>query len=139
MSKTLKMKLLKKGYDPEICRKVIERLEENKFIDDVYNGKNYASELVNNKLYGYNIVVSRLEEKGLKRNEAQITAREAFEASGGEEEVIKRFIKKNSTQIKKLYESGEIEKIKSKLYNKGFGFSAINNSMKSLSDILSDS
>ena len=56
----------------------------------------------------------------------------------GEETIIKNFIKKNIKAIKRLVETNQEEKIKQKLYNNGFSFQIINNTVNDIRNIIKD-
>ena len=66
LEKKLYQKLIKKGFSKETVKKVIERLNKNGLLDDKTNLSNYIKELINRKLYGKNIVLKKIMEKGYK-------------------------------------------------------------------------
>lgn len=138
ISKILTQKLLKKGFDSNTCKKVIEKLTDNGFLNDELYAKNYAKELINNKNYGKNIIITKLEKKGIKREQASSIANEIFSEFESEEEIIIKFIKKNYNVMKEMYDNNNIEKIKRKFFNKGFSFELINKISKKMNDILSE-
>lgn len=118
--KLLRIKLLKKEFPPEDIETVFELLREEKLLNDEEYGAGYARELVRVKHYGPNRIVAKLAEKGIDRYRAESFARDAMEEYGGEIEVVSRFIEKNITAIGRLFLKGEMAKIQSKLYNRGF-------------------
>lgn len=118
--KLLRIKLLKKEYRPEDIEAVFELLRDEKLLNDDDYGANFARELVRVKLYGPNKVAAKLGEKGIDRYKASTFAAEAVEEYGGEVAVATRFIEKNILSIRRLYYKGEMLKIQSKLYNRGF-------------------
>jgi len=132
-SKNLQLKLLKKKFDKKIIALVIERLVDNNLLNDIENAKNYTNSLFINKLFGINIVVKKLEEKGINKNDAKEIIKEKIQEIGGEAVVIENFIKKNKIVIKNLINKEEIDKIKTKLYNRGFEYKTINDIFKGVS------
>jgi SOS response regulatory protein OraA/RecX len=133
----LKIKLQKKNYPEDIINKVTERLIDNELINDEKNAKNYTLELINNKLYGINKIIFKLQEKGIKFRDAQNISQEMITSVGGENEIAIKYINKNILLIKKLLNDGDIDKIKNKLNSKGFTYQTINFIVKNLEDILS--
>ena len=133
--KTLTNKLYKKGYSKEIILEVIEMLKKVSLINDDYFGEIYAENLFKYKKIGPVKVLLKLREKGINTNAAIITNK-AMQNNGGEYEIIKRYIEKNSTQISRLLKKNELDKIKLKLKNSGFNHQVIINVIKNLQDIL---
>ena len=136
--RVLFFKLLKKGYSKDIIKKVINKLKEENLLNDRYYAKIYVNNLIQNKYLGIKKLLLKLNQKGIDKEEAIVISEEAVKNNGGEEEIIKNFIKKNIKMIKRLLEMNKEEKIKQKLYNNGFSFQNINKSIDNIKDILSE-
>lgn len=118
--KTLYVKLLKKGFDPEEIKRVISRLKEKKLINDTEYAKLYAEELVRVKSCGYKKIMEKLSRKGIQREIADEIARRTIEDFGGEMKIVKNFIFKNHRFFKDNYEKGDLARINHRLYAHGF-------------------
>ena len=118
--KTLSIKLYKKGYSNSVIDKVVNKLKENNLMNDIVYAEIYAANLAKIKLMGIRKIILKLKSKGINENQAFIIAKKAISANGGEEEIIKKYIKKNLLLINRLLEKNQIDKIKLKLYNNGF-------------------
>ena len=136
--KVLYLKLLKKGYSKEIIKKVIDKLKEENLLNDKYYAKIYANNLVQNKQLGIKKILLKLNLKGINKKEAVIISEEVIKNNGGEEEIIKNFIKKNIDFIKRLLEKNQEIKIKKKLYDNGFSVENINKIVNNLKEIIKD-
>jgi regulatory protein len=136
--KQLFLKLLKKGYTKQIINKVINKLKEENLLNDKYYAKIYANNLVQNKHIGLKKILLKLNLKGIDKDDAVFIAEEVIKNNGGEEEIIKRFLKKNKISIKRLLGKNQEEKIKQKLYNNGFSFQVISRVTDNINKILKD-
>ncbi|OHD26822.1 MAG: hypothetical protein A2086_16365 [Spirochaetes bacterium GWD1_27_9] len=123
MEKILSLKLKKNGFDKETIEKVIEKLKEYNFLNDLENSQSYIRNLAG-KLYGKNKILAKLFEKGIKKDIAESQLSDFF-AENPEEEIANKFIQKNQTTFKDFFENGQIDKFKQKLYNHGFSIETI--------------
>lgn len=136
--KILEIKLIRKNFSKQIVKKVLNKLKEEGLINDLYYAKIYADSLVKNKSLGEKKLLLKLYIKGIDKNNAGIIAREIINNNGGEEEIIKKFIKKNIQAIKRLLDANKIDYIKQKLVNNGFSIQNANKIVKELPDIISN-
>jgi len=120
MEKPLFMKLIKKGYTIAVVKDVINHLKEVNLINDQTICKNYVDMLINDKCYGYNVILNKLIEKGIDKNEAKSLVESGFENSINEIDVMKKYIKKNLETFDKLYNNKKSEKIIFRLQTKGY-------------------
>lgn len=80
--------LQRKGYLPEVCAYVIDKLKEHRFLDDGAYARSYAESVKNRK--GKRLIAAELKRKGL--GEADIG--EALSGLCGEEESAKAVLEK---------------------------------------------
>ena len=132
--KTLFNKLIKKGYNKDIIRKVIERLKENQILNQDQYAEIYSENLAKIKLYGPSRIYIKLKEKGISDEKSRLIIDNLFK-DGYEEYLAKKFLIKNEKAIKRLMDSGQKEKIKIKLYNNGFSREIINKMILDLDGI----
>lgn len=130
------LKLLKKGYPKQVVKKVIYKLKDENLLNDKYYAKIYANNLIQNKHIGKKKLLLKLNLKGINNEDAMVIAGEVMENNGGEEKIIKDFIKKNLNTFKRLLEAKKEEKIKQKLYNNGFSVQNINKTVDNLHNII---
>lgn len=64
---TLMTKLIRQGFDREICRSVCDNMRELGYTDDERYAKNLAQYLANTKLYGIRRIKEELKIKGIDR------------------------------------------------------------------------
>lgn len=138
MEKPLFMKLIKKGFSISTVKDVMEKLKDVKLLDDEAISSKYVDRLINRNLYGYNIIVKKLVEKGITKSEAERLTNDGFERNFDEETVLKKFIKKNSDTFIKLYEGKETGKIAFKLQSKGFTAGTIEKNLNNIFNILNE-
>ncbi|HPO49485.1 MAG TPA: regulatory protein RecX [Spirochaetota bacterium] len=138
MEKPLFMKLIKKGYAISVVKKVTDRLKEVGLLDDKAVSKNYIDSLISSKLYGYNLIVKKLVEKGIDLSEASRFAKEGFERNEEEAVIIEKFIRKNITTFKELYTENQTNKIIFKLQSKGYSHNKIEKAVDNLKNILKE-
>lgn len=118
--KTLYVKLLKKGFDPDEITGVISRLKEKKLINDTDYAKQYAEELVRVKSYGYKKIMEKLLQKGINREDADLIIKQTIEDFGGEMKIVRNFIFKHHRFFVSNFEQGDLARIKHRLYTHGF-------------------
>lgn len=116
----LRMKLIKKKLDSSIIEKIIIKLTESGMLNDQYFGKIYAEELIRIKKNSFLLVIKKLQGRGLNSNEAELIAKLAIEEYGGEEVILKEYIKKNKTSLKRILDTKGKEKVYTKIKTQGF-------------------
>lgn len=134
--KMLSTKLYKKQFSKKTISEVIEILKNDNLINDEYFAEIYADNLFKYKKIGPLKVLIKLKEKGINDNSANTIIKKTMQNNGGEYEIIKRYIQKNSIQIRRILEKNELDKIKLKLKNSGFNYHTIITAVNNLQDIL---
>ena len=94
--------------------------------------------MINFNLYGYNIIVKKLIEKGISRDDAKKLTNDGFERNQDEIQIIKKFIRKNFSTFKSLYEDKETGKIIFKLQTKGYSATHIEKIVNNLSAVIDE-
>jgi len=129
--KILKQKLLAKNFTSEQIDNLLDRYEEIGLINDYTNGKSYASELINNSLYGKNIVVKKLYEK-LDDKELINTIISEIYTEYSDEETCRKYIEKKIKTVNLNKDTLVI--INKQLINHGFDFKTIRTIIKEIDD-----
>ena len=124
--KEVKGYLKKKGYLPDVCDYVAERMKEYGFLDDGAYAAAYAEHAISRK--GKKLIAMELRQKGVSEEEIE-TALEGLE---GEEESAKNLLEKylrGKTPDKKT-----LQKAFSYLIGKGFGYETARAALGSLAE-----
>jgi SOS response regulatory protein OraA/RecX len=111
---------------------VIEKLKAASLLDDNALSKIYAENLARIKFNGPNVIYRKLKQKGLPDIDAKRITGDAVSAAGGEEEIAKKYLKKNILMIKRLLKDRSVEKIRSKFYSNGFSNGIIKDILKDI-------
>ncbi len=122
--KELKLKLADKGYDNESINSAIEKLKENKYIDDDYYCKKFINDKINISKYGKRRIKEALVSKGIDR---QLIEKNISYVSQDDE--INRAYALAEKKLKSLTDAEPIKKkmkISSFLLNKGFDYEIVN-------------
>jgi regulatory protein len=131
---TLKLKLKKKNISDKIINQVIEKLKEENLLNDYEYAKIYAENLAKYKKTGPNKIFIKLKEKGISKNDSIQIIKEIIEKIGGEEKLLEKCLEKNYKNIRKKINNKGKDKIKSRLYLKGFNVNVINRVINNLND-----
>lgn len=114
------MKLKLKGHSAEATEYAADFFERNGVIDDLKYARAYAADCVRIKHDGRNKIICSLMKKGVSRDIAEEALAE-FEFDGALEHQAEKELKKLKERDAK-----SIEKVKRRLYAKGFGIREIN-------------
>ena len=127
-AKEMTEKLVGTYKNEALCGAVLEKLKENRFIDDERYAEKLARKLVEIKKYGYKRAKREIMLKGI----AQFTAEDALEcfAESFEENLTELLKTKYSRYLTDESDRKSIEKVKSALVRYGYDFSEINRAVK---------
>ena len=127
-AKEMTEKLVGTYKNEALCGAVLEKLKENRFIDDERYAEKLARKLVEIKKYGYKRAKREIMQKGI----AQFTAEDALECyTESFEENLRELLKtKHSRYLTDESDRKSIEKVKSALVRYGYDFSEINRAVK---------
>ena len=127
-AKEMTEKLVGTYKNEALCAAVLEKLKENRFIDDERYAEKLARKLVEIKKYGYKRAKREIMQKGI----AQFTAEDALECyTESFEENLRELLKtKHSRYLTDESDRKSIEKVKSALVRYGYDFSEINRAVK---------
>ena len=127
-AKEMTEKLVGTYKNEALCGAVLEKLKENRFIDDERYAEKLAHKLVEIKKYGYKRAKREIMLKGI----AQFTAEDALEcfAESFEENLTELLKTKYSRYLTDESDRKSIEKVKSALVRYGYDFSEINRAVK---------
>ncbi len=135
--KMLYQKMIKKGFTKEIINNVLNRLEQNNLLNDIYYSEIYAFNLFKIKLMGRNKILDKLKTKGLNMNSSnEIIDKIVTEET--EYDIARKFVLKNILAIIRLLKENKHEKIRQKLINNGFPVSIVRKIMDDLDDIIKE-
>ncbi len=123
--KELISKLLTKGFDKDVAKEAVLKLEEYHYVDDFLFAKHYLEQ---NHKYSKLILENKLKEKGVEK---EIIA-QVFEEFFDEDEETKLLDKQIAKYIasKDMTKEGAKDKLKASLLRKGFGFDDVSKAMK---------
>lgn len=119
-------KLKLKGHSRQAAEYAADFFEKNGFIDDLKYAKAYAADSVRLKQDGKNKIICNLIKKGVSRDIIDEALNET-EFDGALERLAEKELKKLKDRDRK-----SIEKVKRRLYAKGFGIGEINEVMSRL-------
>ena len=113
-------KLLKKGYQKDVIKKAIDKLEEYHYVDDRLFSKHFITE---NKRYSKRMLENKLREKGIN---AEIIGNSIDEFMADDEE-YNLCLKQAEKYVKNkdMLQEGAYQKLLASLARKGFDFNII--------------
>ena len=113
---------LSKNYDGEMAGRVLDRLEEQGFINDEEYARAMALQLKQIRDYGKMKTASELHRKGVSREITEPLLEELFE----EEDEIKRLARYIETRyVNMLDDREDLKKLVNKLLRRGFSYAVI--------------
>ena len=126
-------KLIKKGYQPDVCEKVIEKLEEYRYIDDVLFAKQFVA---SNKKLSKRILKEKLILKGVSSD----IVLEIIEERTPDDEFELCLAQANKyLKSKQINSYQDLAKMQASLARKGFDFEIIKRVCKATTKGIDDS
>lgn len=122
----VEQKMLKRGYDKTVIKKVINNLKEDKFLDDDNYAEVFINSMKNYKTWGRFMMKKKMLEKKLPKDLIEQKLSELV-TEEDELEIAKRFVGKQITDLKDLnkIDYQEKQKLMRKLTARGFGFDVV--------------
>ncbi len=122
--KEIKQKLITKGFSDAQIQKIITKLKQEKYIDDTFYAKSLVNSQANNILAGPKKIILKLKRVGVSESDIKTALKDKY----GLQKQIKN-ASYLSQKVQKKFSKFPIliqkEKIKSKLYIKGFDYDLI--------------
>ncbi len=121
--KSLREKLMRKGFAPELVDKAVERLKEAGLVNDARLMKSYTEYLADKKLYGKARIKLELQKKGFDRELINGRFDECTEDVDFKENCVKMVRKKNLVQ--KICDTKTARAVTAALARYGYGYAEI--------------
>ncbi|MBQ7968977.1 MAG: regulatory protein RecX [Clostridia bacterium] len=121
--KSLREKLMRKGFAPELVDKAVERLKEAGLVNDARLMKSYTEYLADKKLYGKARIKLELQKKGFDRELINGKFDECTEDVDFKENCVKMVRKKNLVQ--KICDTKTARAVTAALARYGYGYAEI--------------
>lgn len=128
--KQLKLKMLDKGYDEELTEHIIEKLKENKYLDDECYSERLIHDKINYAKWGKNKIKCALYNKGIDKSIIDEKIREI-----SNEHELERAYELAEKKMKSLINEEPLKmkiKLSNFLLNKGFDYETVNKSVSKL-------
>ncbi len=118
----LREKMEKRGYFPDIITKVVERLFEDRYLDDARYAEVYIESMKRSKYYGAYMMKKKLYEKKVPKEIMEEKLVELL-TEEDEREIATRYVEKNFGKLKDVakFEYDEKQKVMRRLMARGFG------------------
>ena len=113
-------KLVLKGYEKEVAKKAIEKMEEYRYIDDMLFAKQFATE---NKKYSKKMLQEKLYQKGVSRD---IVSQIIGDRAPEDEFELCKVAAEKYLKSKPVKTALDLQKLQASLARKGFDFDVIN-------------
>ncbi|MBR5314331.1 MAG: regulatory protein RecX [Clostridia bacterium] len=121
--KSLREKLSRKGFDPELVDKAVEKLKEAGLINDARLMRSYTEYLADKKLYGKARIKLELQKKGFEKSLINEHFDECVEDVDFKENCVKMVCKKNF--VKKICDTKTARAVTAALARYGYGYAEI--------------
>ena len=118
--KSLREKLTRKGFDPELVDKAVEKMKAAGLVNDSRLIKSYSEYLANKKLYGKARIRLELQKKGFDRQLINEKLEDSVSEVDFKENCLKMIRKKNL--VKKICDSKTARAVTAALARYGYGY-----------------
>lgn len=118
--KSLREKLGRKGFDPELIDKAVEKMKAAGLVNDARLIKSYSEYLANKKLYGKARIRLELQKKGFGRELINEKLEDSVSDVDFKENCLKMIRKKNL--VKKICDSKTAKAVTAALARYGYGY-----------------
>ena len=118
--KSLREKLGRKGFDPELIDKAVEKMKAAGLVNDARLIKSYSEYLANKKLYGKARIRLELQKKGFDRELINEKLEDSVSEVDFKENCLKMIRKKNL--VKKICDSKTARAVTAALARYGYGY-----------------
>ena len=118
--KSLREKLGRKGFDPELIDKAVEKMKAAGLVNDARLIKSYSEYLANKKLYGKARIRLELQKKGFDRELINEKLEDSVSDVDFKENCLKMIRKKNL--VKKICDSKTARAVTAALARYGYGY-----------------
>lgn len=118
--KELEKKLREKGFSQVVVKEALEKLHELKYLDDALFARQWARNLVVNKLWGNRKIIISLQEKGVSAELISAATDEARREISEEQAIIFLIKKKASRKKLDILDLKEKKRIFQNLLGRGF-------------------
>ena len=118
--KSLREKLERKGFDPELIDKAVEKMKAAGLVNDARLIKSYSEYLANKKLYGKARIRLELQKKGFDRELINEKLEDSVSEVDFKENCLKMIRKKNL--VKKICDSKTARAVTAALARYGYGY-----------------
>jgi len=118
--KELEKKLREKGFSQVVVKEALEKLHELKYLDDELFARQWARNLVVNKLWGNRKIIISLQEKGVSAELISAATDEARREISEEQAIIFLIKKKASRKKLDILDLKEKKRIFQNLLGRGF-------------------
>ena len=126
----LKDKLIKKDFQEELIDRVIVELQNLGFLNDREYAHIFGENLITKRYYGRIKVVQKLISRGIHKTMAREITNELYEKLGEEKVFILKYLEKKRDRHIKMIKEEQEDKIKGRLYRRGYSLPAIIPSLK---------
>jgi regulatory protein len=121
--KSLREKLSRKGFAPELIDKAVDKLKEAGLVNDARLMRSYTEYLADKKLYGKARIKLELQKKGFERDLINDNFDECIEDVDFKENCVKMVRKKNLVQ--KICDTKTARAVTAALARYGYGYAEI--------------
>lgn len=122
----LREKMKTRGYFPEIITEVVEKLFQDRYLDDSRYAEVYIESMKRSKYYGSFMMKKKLYEKKVPKEIMEEKLAELL-SEDDEREIATRYVEKNFGKLKDVakFEYDEKQKVMRRLAARGFGLDMI--------------
>ncbi len=124
----MREKMLGRGYYPKVIDEVIERLYQDRYLNDEHYAEVFIESMKRYKYYGSFMMKKKLFEKKLPKEIIEAKLNEIV-SENDEREIAVRYIEKEFGKIKdvKKFEYQDKQKVMRRLLSRGFGLELVKN------------
>jgi regulatory protein len=124
----MREKMQRRGYFPKVIDEVVERLFQDRYLDDAHYAEVYIESMKRYKYYGAFVMKKRLFEKKVPREIAEEKLRELL-TENDEREIATQYIEKEFGNLEKVrkFSYEEKQKVMRRLLSRGFGIDVVKN------------
>lgn len=118
----LREKMQKRGYFPQVITEVVEKLFQDRYLDDARYAEVYIESMKRAKYYGAYMMKKKLYEKKVPKDIMEEKLAELL-TEDDEREIATRYVEKNFGKLKDVakFEYDEKQKVMRRLIARGFG------------------